>query len=246
MAAVFAVLRRLLPPASAYNVGFAIYWAGWCLAFPLWVLGPDRAFRILTTGRAPGPLLALLLTVPGAGAFATRLLPNRRIIDGQVAAVIAGTAAINAIGEELLWRGVFVAEIPSDVVRGAVWPLTGFTAWHLAPQLVLRSSLGRFRFLLGAAVVGAAATGSAWRTGGLRSGLLPHVLTDACGVTAARFRLGRCVQKAHPEPGWSGHLGRLAPVWLRAWGFGTAIPINPLATVGRVPVGPCIGHNLRS
>jgi len=52
MAAVFAVLRRLLPPASAYNVGFAIYWAGWCLAFPLWVLGPDRAFRILTTGRA--------------------------------------------------------------------------------------------------------------------------------------------------------------------------------------------------
>jgi membrane protease YdiL (CAAX protease family) len=104
---------------------------------------------------------------------------------------MVGTAVINAVGEELLWRGVFADEFPSDVMRGALWPLAGFTVWHLAPQLVLPSSLGRWRFLLGAAVVGSAATASAWRTGGLRSGLLPHVLTDACGVRAARFRLGR-------------------------------------------------------
>jgi hypothetical protein len=70
MAAVFAVLRRVPAPRAAYNVGFGIYWAGWCLAFPT-------------------------------------------------------------------------------------------------------------------------ATASAWKAGGVRPGLLPHVLTDACGVTAARFRLGR-------------------------------------------------------
>ena len=69
--------------------------------------------------------------------------------------------------------------------------LTGFTLWHLAPQIILPSSRGRTAFLLGAAVVGAASTATAWRTGGLRAVLLPHVLTDACGVRPARFRLGR-------------------------------------------------------
>lgn len=65
---------------------------------------------------------------------------------------MAGTAAVNAVGEELLWRGVFPAQFPGDVVRGAVWPLTGFTVWHFAPQLVLPSSRGRAgvaRFWLG-------------------------------------------------------------------------------------------------
>jgi hypothetical protein len=191
MGVVFAGLRRVLAPPAAYNVGFAIYWLGWCLAFPAWVLGPRRALRVLTDGRRPGRTATVLHALPVAGAFATQLLPHRRLIDGPVAGVMVGTAAVNAVGEELLWRGVFLVEFPTDVVRGAVWPLTGFTAWHLAPQLVLPSLLGRWRFLLGAAWVGAAATASARRTGGLRSSLLPHVLTDACGVTAARFRLGR-------------------------------------------------------
>jgi hypothetical protein len=39
-------------------------------------------------------------------------------------------------------------------------------------------------------VVGAASTAVAWRTHGLRAVLLPHALTDACGVQAARFWLG--------------------------------------------------------
>ena len=35
------------------------------------------------------------------------------------------------------------------------------------------------------------ATEAAWRTRGLRAVLLAHPLTDACGVQAARFWLGR-------------------------------------------------------
>ncbi|WP_141233700.1 CPBP family intramembrane glutamic endopeptidase [Geodermatophilus saharensis] len=191
MAAAFAVLRRLLPPRPAYVVGFAVYWAGWCLGFPLWVLGPRGVARVLRAGRRPGPVDVAILAFPVAGAVGAALLPDRRLVDGQVAAVMAGTAAVNAVGEEVLWRGLFLAEFPDDVVRGALWPLAGFTAWHLAPQLVLPSSRGRAGFLLGAAVVGAASTAVAWRTGGLRSVLLPHVLTDACGVRVARFWLGR-------------------------------------------------------
>jgi membrane protease YdiL (CAAX protease family) len=100
-----------------------------------------------------------------------------------------GTGAVNAVAEELLWRGVFVQEFPDDIIRGTVWPLAGFSIWHLAPQIVLPSQMGRWKFVLGAALVGSASAISAWRSTGLRNCLLPHVATDACGVTAARFRL---------------------------------------------------------
>lgn len=95
------------------------------------------------------------------------------------------------MAEELLWRGVYLEQFPGEVIRGALWPLAGFATWHLAPQIVLPSRLGRLRFVLGAAVVGGCSTGVAWRTGGLRSALLPHIATDACGVRASLFRLGR-------------------------------------------------------
>ncbi|MGY1701877.1 CPBP family intramembrane glutamic endopeptidase [Geodermatophilus sp. SYSU D00766] len=188
---MFALLRRQLPPRTAYTTGFAVYWAGWCAAFPLWALGPDGVVRALRSGRRPGPVEMVLVAFPVAGAVGAELMPHRRLVDRRVAAVMIGTATVNAVGEELLWRGTFLDQFRGDVVRGALWPLAGFTVWHLAPQLVLPSSRGRAGFLLGAAVVGAACTAAAWRTGGLRHVLLPHVLTDACGVGAARFWLGR-------------------------------------------------------
>jgi Type II CAAX prenyl endopeptidase Rce1-like len=191
MTAVFALLKRRLPQRSAYAAGFAVYWVGWCLAFPLWVLGPRGVVRALAGGRRPTPVDLAVMALPVAGAMGAELLPHRRLLDREVAAVLIGTATVNAVGEELLWRGTFLERFPHDAVRGALWPLTGFTVWHLAPQLVLPSSRGRAGFLLGAAVVGAASTVVAWHTGGLRAALLTHVLTDACGVRPARFWLGR-------------------------------------------------------
>jgi hypothetical protein len=48
----------------------------------------------------------------------SELLPNRNKIDGTLAAVMATTELINAAGEELLWRGVFLQEFPHDLLRG--------------------------------------------------------------------------------------------------------------------------------
>src|SRR5215203_6846211 len=106
MLAVFALLKRLLPVRAAYAAGFAVYWAGWCLAFPLWVLGPGGVVHALRSGRRPTPVDVALLAFPVAGAIGAELLPHRRLVDRQVAGVMAGTAAVNAVGEELLWRGV--------------------------------------------------------------------------------------------------------------------------------------------
>jgi hypothetical protein len=190
MAAVFAVLRRRLPPRTAYNVGFAIYWAGWCLVVPVVVLGPRGALRVLGSGRRPSRGEALALLLPVVGGLTTECLPRRRLVDGRVLATMIGSAAVNATAEELLWRGMFLEVFPEDPVRGSLWPLAGFSLWHLAPQIVFPSRHGRWSFVAGAAVVGAASARVSWRTRGLRWVLLPHIATDASGVTAARFRLG--------------------------------------------------------
>jgi len=190
MAGLFRFLSRRLAPHIAYNTGFAVYWLGWCGAFPLLVLGPRAVARLLTAGRRPSIAEAGLLLLPVAGAAGEQLLPNRRAVSRAVAAVMIGSAAVNAVGEELLWRGVFLHQFPGDVVRGALWPLAGFSIWHLAPQIVLPSRMGRWQFVLGAGFVGMCNLASAWRNNGLRNSVLSHTATDACGVSAARFRLG--------------------------------------------------------
>ena len=67
--------------------------------------------------------------------------------DPSVAAVMLASAAVNAVGEELLWRGTFIELVPDDTGRGATWSLLWFALWHLAPQLILPSRIGRWRFV---------------------------------------------------------------------------------------------------
>jgi hypothetical protein len=43
--------------------------------------------------------------------------------------------------------------------------------------------------------------GGPWKTRGLQATMVGHVLTDACGVTAARFRLGRSPEPSAISPG---------------------------------------------
>lgn len=189
MALLFQVLRARVGPRRAYNVGFAVYWAGWCLAAPATVLGARPALRLLVSGRRPRNVVLALSWLPVVGAAVTELLPHRRQVNAPVAAVMLVTALVNAPLEELLWRGVFLARFPDDPIRGSCWPLLGFSLWHLAPQVILPSRHGRWTFVVSAGLVGAASSWASWRGQGLRWTILPHLLTDACGVSAARFRL---------------------------------------------------------
>ena len=198
MAGAFAVLR-----AAAGSTTRVQRWVRAVLGrMVLGVLavgaGPRRLLRLLREGARPSAADLALLAVPVAGAAATELVPNRQAIDAKVAAVMVATAAMNAVGEELLWRGSYLDWFPDDPWRGAAWPWIGFTVWHLAPQVILPSRRRRVKFLVGAGLVGAASARVAWTMRSLRWTLLAHVLTDACGVRAALYRLGR--PDAGPPP----------------------------------------------
>lgn len=190
MSAVFRETTRRFGERRGTQAGFAVYWAT-CWGAALAIGGPRRiaaAFRPAAPalpGR--GILAAALLAIPPAGAIATELLPHVRRAGPRALATSLGLAITNALAEEALWRAVPVVVFPRQRIRGWLWPATGFAAWHLAP---LRASGAAPRrqvaLLLGAGLIG---TGSGWvalRTGSVAAGVIPHIVTDACGVRSAR------------------------------------------------------------
>jgi membrane protease YdiL (CAAX protease family) len=193
MRVLFPVLARRLGGRRGYLAGFAIYWAG-CYLVPLALLGRRQVWALLREPSGPLPrprwLGALALLLPPLGAAGTELLPALRRADPALVATAGAVAAVNAAGEELLWRGLFVARFPEDPVRGWLWPAIGFTVWHLAPASVRPPRHGRM-FLAGTALIGTGFGWVAWRTRSLRWTLAAHVATDACGLPAARFWLNR-------------------------------------------------------
>ena len=140
MRALFPVLARRLGTRRGHLTGFAVYWTV-CYLLPLGLLGRTRVRALLRQPARPLPsprwLAAAALLVPPLGAAGSELAPELGNADPAVVATAAGVAVVNAAGEELLWRGLFVATFPDDPVRGWLWPAVGFTAWHLAPLAVL-------------------------------------------------------------------------------------------------------------
>ena len=193
MRALFPMLARRLGARRGYLAAFGVYWGG-CYLVPVALLGRRRIWSLLgkTPESLPRPrwLGALALLVPPLGAVGTELLPALRGADPALVATAGAVAAINATGEELLWRGLFVATFPDDPIRGWLWPAIGFTVWHLAPMSMRPPRRGRL-FLAGSALIGAGFGWVAWRTGSLRLTLPAHLVTDASGLPGARFWLGR-------------------------------------------------------
>jgi hypothetical protein len=194
MRALFPALARRLGQRRGHLTGFALYWTA-CYLLPLGLLGRDRVTALLRQPGHPLPsprwLAAAALLVPPLGAVGTELAPELRKADPALLATAASVAAINATGEELLWRGLFVAAFPDDLVRGWLWPAVGFTIWHLAPLSVLPSRRGTLGFLVPTALIGVGYGWVAWRTRSLRWTLPPHIATDASGLRIAGFWLGR-------------------------------------------------------
>ncbi len=190
MSAVFRGTTRRFGERRGTQAGFAVYWAT-CWGAALAIGGPRHiaeAFRSATPVLPkPGILAAALLSVPAAGAIATELLPHVRQAGPRALVASTGLAITNALAEEALWRAVPVLVFPERRFLGWLWPAAGFAAWHLAPLKAAGAAPRRqAAVLLGAGLIG---TGYGWvaqRTGSVAAGVVPHIVTDACGVRSAR------------------------------------------------------------
>lgn len=189
----FHGLTMLLGPRLGYLAAFALYWLGWCLLFPTWVLGwagiramfgpaHPRWGRPVWLGAA---VLALPLVL-GYGVAFPRALAQAT---PQIVAASFVLAAVNATGEEILWRGAYQRAFPHRTWLGVLWPSLGFAVWHLAPQSVRPNSMpgGAWSFVLVAGLLG---LGWAWlvqQSGSIRWTTPVHILFDFAGLGALLY-----------------------------------------------------------
>ena len=188
MRGAFRGFGALLGPKVGYFTAFVCYWLAWCLAFPLWIMrgsGLAGLFRRPThpLGK-PAWLGLLLLLFPTLGAAVTIFARRLHLATPLVLLISAVLAIVNAIAEEVLWRGIYSRVFPRQLVRGYLYPAVGFTLWHLVPQSLHKSRMrgGTKAFLAGALVIGLGHGWVAWRTGSIRWTTLTHILTDFLGL----------------------------------------------------------------
>jgi membrane protease YdiL (CAAX protease family) len=193
MAATFVVARERLGDQAGYVAGFGVYWTT-CAAVSVALLGPGRIRELFRDSRPrlgrPAALGAALLLWPPVGALLTRFVPDIGAATPAMIATIGLVAAVNALAEEVLWRGVFITLWPGNPWLGWLWPAVGFGLWHLAPQVIHPSALGPFAYVLSATALGLSWGWVAWRTGALRWVTASHVVTDASGIRNALFFIG--------------------------------------------------------
>jgi membrane protease YdiL (CAAX protease family) len=190
MYVLFGLLPDWLGARAGYLAAFLVYWLGWCGLLPLALLG-RRGFAGLFSrpsrplGR-PAWLSLLCLGLPLLFAYGhafPRLLPRATAL---VVAASAAIAAVNASGEEVLWRGLYVRAFPGSRVLGWLWPTLGFALWHLGPLRVFpnRNPGGAWSFVAFCAGLGLLWGWVARSSGSVRWTTVAHALFDAAGLGA--------------------------------------------------------------
>jgi hypothetical protein len=192
MSGVFALARRRLGNRGGYLAGFGAYWlicAGWAIA----LIGSRRAGRALLASSPPANsnslLQGMLLIWPPLGAVTTRLIPELSTVDRQMVATSAAIAQINAAVEELFWRETYLELWPNNPWLGWIWPSIGFALWHVAPQVIHPSRLGKGRYVAASLALGLSWGYVAWSTRSIRWTTVSHVVTDASGLRNSLYFL---------------------------------------------------------
>lgn len=173
-----------------YLAGFLFFWVVWCWGFTLWAIGREGISAVLrkVRPRLPKPTVLWLglLAFPVAGGLATVLLPALPAATVAVVGLALIIAAVNAISEEVFWRGLYIRMFPGMRVLGWLYPAAWFSLWHVSPTSVLGSTW----VLVSAAVyLGLVYGWIAYRTGTIRYTIVAHFLVNAMGLGFATLLL---------------------------------------------------------
>lgn len=169
-----------------YLAGFLFYWIFWCVIIPLILVGPAGIAGLFKKPEKTrtGWLNIVLLIIPCAlaifgGPFFGRLPKATPVIFLLSFAI----AAVNAFGEEVIWRGLYVKYFEKPVM-GYFFPLVCFALWHISPNSVNPSSYGIPMFVLFSGILGVFWGIVAYRTKSLRWTIVSHIIVDFSGLGA--------------------------------------------------------------
>jgi membrane protease YdiL (CAAX protease family) len=186
----FHSLTNVVGPRLGYFLAFAIYWFGWCLLFPAWVLGWRGIHAMFGLAQPrfgrPAWLGVAVLAAPLALGYGLAFPGALRQATPVIVVASFLLAAVNATGEEILWRGVYLRVFPSRAWWGLIWPSLGFAVWHFAPQSMRANTMpgGAWSFVLVAGLFGLGWSWLAQQSGSIRWTAPAHILFDFAGLGA--------------------------------------------------------------
>ena len=192
MYAAFRGLDAWLGFPLGYLCAFILYWLGWCIVFPLVILGGlSGLLDLFRAGTASfsqlGWKVQIALWWPIVFPFFFAFIP--RIGNANFLIVMGSVALGLVIGvtEEILWRGVYIRLFPDNVWLNMVYPALMFGLWHLAPLSVRPSSMpgGAVSFVLYAIVLGLSYAYYTHQTGSIRWCTVSHIIHDTLGLGAS-------------------------------------------------------------
>lgn len=193
MYAAFRGLAVVLGFPLGYLVAFLIYWIGWCIIFPLFILkfpGVLDLFRETKPrfGKTSWKTLALLLW-PLPFPILFRFLPKLPDVNLSIilASIIIGVTT--GITEEILWRGVYVRIFPNSIWLSYIYPSIGFALWHICPQSVLPNPDlgGMASFVFFALLLGLSWGYYARKTNSILWCTIVHCIHDSFGLGAFMY-----------------------------------------------------------
>jgi membrane protease YdiL (CAAX protease family) len=136
---LFQVLTNYFAFKVGYFLGFLFYWFFWCFLIPLVLLGfkgIKELFIIKKPYFGKNKLVVALLILPlllGYGYAFPRAISQANLIIVISSIIIS---AINAAGEELLWRGLYLKVFVNSRLVYLFYSTFGFAIWHFAPLSV--------------------------------------------------------------------------------------------------------------
>ena len=160
------------------------YWLGWCLLFPLVILGPHALVRLFQSGSSPfgqpwwfGAFCLLAPPLVAFGAIFPKVLRHATRTTLLVSALLA---LVNGPLEELLWRGAYLTLFPGQLWWGLLYPTIGFALWHFVLQSLVpyRGPGGRVALVVEVGFLGLLWAWVANNTGVILWTALAHVLID--------------------------------------------------------------------
>jgi uncharacterized protein len=93
-------------------------------------------------------------------------------------------AMINGIGEEILWRGLYVRMFPDNFLLAILYPSIGFAFWHLVP-LSIFSDGNKWKFILSTFFLGLAYGFIAYKTGSVAWTAISHSINGILALSGA-------------------------------------------------------------
>ena len=186
----FHFLSWQFDPKTGYFLGFVFYWSFWCVSIPLLLLGGNS---VKTFFKLQRPLFGkykirniLFLLLPLVFAYSYEF--PKALAQSNLLIIISSLALsfINAVLEEILWRGTFLKLM--GVNSGLYIPLSslGFAVWHFVPLSIFGNSNpgGSFSFVFVSFILGCLYSTVFKDTKSILLIAASHILFDFSGLGA--------------------------------------------------------------